>query len=112
MIDAETIFAYRALRFARKDRTELSSFDDNHYAEQAKVEHLNIEDLVDHFEQCRKSSILLFKSFTQESLPREGISSGFVFSVGSMAFIMAGHVKHHIAVLKERYTSHPEFPSS
>ena len=103
MIDAERVFAYRALRFARKDDTPLPGFNENLYAQTAKADKRNWNDIVEEFTFLRKASEAMFASFDNEQLEAEGIASGKPIYVLGIGFICAGHVNHHCQILKERY---------
>ena len=103
IIDAERIFAYRALCFARKDATPLPSFEENNYAANAKAEQRKWKDLVKEFEAVRRSTEILFDSFDDEQLESAGMASGKSNYVLAIGFIIAGHANHHIKVMKERY---------
>ena len=103
VIDAERIFVYRALRFARKDATPLASFEENDYADAARVDHLNWADMLEEFRLVRKASEFFFRSLNEEELSRYGKASGVDITVRSLGFITIGHALHHQNVLKERY---------
>lgn len=103
MIDAERIFAYRALRFARNDSTELAAFEENDYAPEANAHARTLKQLMTEAENLRKTTIDLFVSFTPEMLQRKGIANKNVVSVINIGYIIAGHETHHRNVLKERY---------
>lgn len=103
IIDAERIFAYRALRFARKDMTPLASFDENNYAEEARVDHRSWSDMVEEFQMVRTASEHLFRSFDGEELERSGVASNRPMSVRSLGYVIVGHAIHHQDVVKERY---------
>jgi len=103
MIDAERIFCYRALRFARKDTTPLSGFDENNYAANAKTENRKWDELVDELKTVRKASEYMFCSFDEEQLNSTGISSNNSISVLAIGYIVVGHTLHHTNILKERY---------
>jgi hypothetical protein len=103
LIDTERIFVNRALRFARADFTELPGYDENHYAEHCFSNHRSLKDLLEEFKAVRTSSIYLYKSFNEEVLTHIGQASGGPFSVRVIPFILCGHQKHHIHVIKERY---------
>lgn len=103
MMDAERIFAYRALRFARNDSTELAAFEENDYAPEANAHARTIKQLVEEAEILRKSTINLFTSFTPEMLQRKGTANKNEVSVVNIGYIIAGHETHHRNVLKERY---------
>lgn len=103
VIDAERIFSYRALRFARKDKTPLPGFDENSFAAAAKAETRNWDKLVEEFKVVRRSSELLFNSFDEDQLDADGISSNSPNYVLALGFILIGHAMHHQKIVKERY---------
>jgi uncharacterized damage-inducible protein DinB len=103
LIDTERVFQYRALCFARKDKTNLPSFDENLFASNADAERRTKDNLLREFEVTLQSGLLLFQSFTEEQLEASGVANGKSVYVRGMGFIMLGHVMHHIGVLKERY---------
>lgn len=103
VVDAERIFGYRALRFARKDATPLHGFDENAYAETAKADARLWDRIVEEFKVVRRSSELLFHSFDEEQLQARGISSNNPNYVLALGFIIIGHSMHHVEVTKERY---------
>ena len=103
IIDGERVFTYRALRFARKDETPLPGFDENTYADNAKTDKRKWEDLLEEFNALRRSTEILFNSFDEDQLNATGLASGNPVSVLAIGFIVAGHVNHHISVIKERY---------
>lgn len=103
VIDAERIFAYRALRFARNDATELAGFDENTYAPNALADRRALSDLATELELVRSSSILLFRSFTTEMLLRSGTANGLRISVRALGWVVAGHAHHHMNVIEQRY---------
>jgi DinB superfamily len=105
LIDAERIFAYRALCFARKDDTPLPGFDENMYADNCMISHRDWNEMLDEFWMVRKTTELLFNSFNKEQLNASGVASNSSTYVLGIGFIIAGHLNHHIAVLKERYLS-------
>ncbi|MET0464930.1 MAG: DinB family protein [Chitinophagaceae bacterium] len=103
IIDAERIFMYRALRFARKDSTPLPGFDENAYADNSKASSRKWDDLVKEFDLTRQSSTLFFLSLDQEQLNENGISSGSPIYVEALGYITLGHAIHHRNILEERY---------
>jgi len=103
IIDAERVFAYRALCFARKDTTPLPSFDENNYAASAKVGNRKWKELVDEFATVRRSTEILFNSFDEEQLDSTGTASGKSVYVMGIGYIIAGHGNHHVNIIKERY---------
>lgn len=103
MIDFERIFAYRALRFARNDKTPLPGFEENDYAPEANAHGRSIKEIADQMERLRRTTIDLFESFTPEMLSRKGTASSSELSVVNLGFIIPGHETHHRKVLQERY---------
>jgi uncharacterized damage-inducible protein DinB len=103
LIDAERIFAYRALRFARNDKTELASFEENNYVIQAHASKRSIQDLLTELLMVRQATVAFFKSLSQEELLRQGIASNSHTSVRALGFIIIGHQNHHQKIFQERY---------
>src|SRR5215470_274982 len=103
LIDAERIFAYRAMRFARNDATPLPGFDENGFVANADFGSRSLADLADEFEHTRKSNVYLFKSLDGESSLRPGVASDNRLSVRAIAYIIAGHELHHVGILRSRY---------
>lgn len=103
IIDSERVFAYRALRIARKDPTPLPGFDENMFALNANANKRKVGDLVDEFSIVRSSSLALFKSFGEEQLNNIGVANDQPISVEGIGFIIAGHALHHVNVINERY---------
>ena len=103
LVDAERIFNYRALRFARKDTTPLPGFDENMYVAKARAEERRWEDLLEEMKIVRQSSRLLFQSFNEEELEADGVSSNNPMYVRGIGYIIIGHAMHHQRIIRERY---------
>jgi hypothetical protein len=103
IIDAERVFAYRALSFARKDNTPLPGFDENSWAANAGGTHRKWSDLIEEFKALRQSTELLFGSFTDEQLRATGTADGQACNVLALGFLPAGHAAHHMRIIKEKY---------
>ena len=103
IIDAERVFSYRILRIGREDQTPMAGFDENNYADAAPVDHRTVEDLTSEFVAMRSGTYALLKSLVPEQWTMSGTASGSVVTVRAIAYIIAGHCAHHIAILKERY---------
>ncbi|RAR48965.1 DinB family protein [Flavobacterium lacus] len=103
LIDTERVFAYRSLRFARKDQTPLHGFDENEYVEATDASKRTLANLLEEYKSVRWSTVHLFKSFTEEELMHIGIASTNSFSVRAIGFIAVGHQKHHQRIFTERY---------
>ena len=103
MIDAERVFCYRALSFARKDSAPLPSFDENVWAITAKAPRRKWNDLVDEFKALRAANTAFFASLDEEQLQQTGTANNNVMSVAALGFVCAGHVAHHMRIIRERY---------
>lgn len=103
IIDAERIFAYRALRLARNDKTPLPGFDENSYADVAPTQHHSIDDLFEELGYVRESTCVMFRQFDETAMLRTGICSNQEMAVVALGFIIVGHFMHHLAVIKDRY---------
>ena len=101
--DAERIFAYRALRFARGDSTPLASFDENAYVANARLDDRPLASLIDEYEAVRAATIAMFDGLFPEEWIRAGEASGKRMSVRALAWVIAGHELHHLDVLRTRY---------
>ena len=102
-IDTERVFCYRALCFARNDSTSLPGFDQDIFVANGNANQLNYADLLDEMQTLRKSTIQLYKSFSEEALLRIGVASGNKMSVRALGYLFSGHQLHHLNIVKERY---------
>lgn len=103
LIDAERVFAYRALRIARNDKVNLLGFSQDDFV---LTSHSNLRtkvDLIEEFVSVRKSTISLFRSFRNEMLLEVGKASDSPVSVRAIGFIIIGHEVHHTKIIRERY---------
>ncbi len=103
--DTERILTYRALRFARNDKTPLAGFEENDYAPQANATGRNLKKIADEMQHLRSATLDLFESFTEDMLVRKGTANNNEMSVAALGFIIAGHETHHRNVLNDRYLS-------
>ena len=103
MIDVERVFAYRALRFSRNDTTPLPGFDQDPYIEACNAAERTLADLVTEFRAVRAASLTLFHGMSDAMLGHRGIASGAELSVRAVPYILAGHERHHLNILRERY---------
>lgn len=103
VVDAERVFAYRALRFARNDNTALPGFDENAYTPASEAGLRGFHELLAESERLRASSIDLFRSFAPAMLMRRGTASGKIISVGALGWVIAGHAAHHLSIIHQRY---------
>jgi len=101
--DAERVFAYRALRIGRADQTPLPGFDENPWAMAAEAERCDWGELIEEFAMVRRATILLLRHFPEAAWMRSAVVNGAPLSVRALAYILHGHVEHHIDILRERY---------
>src|SRR5688572_19167743 len=99
LIDSERVFAYRAMRFSRNDKTELPGFDENEYIPVIHAERRTGVSIIDEYKAVRHATVVMFENFDEEMLLRTGIANGNEFSVKLMGAIIAGHETHHLRVL-------------
>lgn len=104
IIDAERVFQYRALRFARNDNTPLAGFDQDIYVPQSNASKKMKKEILDEYLTVRNSTISLFKSFDDAVLKRIGMASDSKMSTRAMGFIICGHQAHHLKIIRERYS--------
>jgi len=103
MTDAERVFAYRALAIARGEQQPLPGFEQDDYVATGNFSGRTLASLTEEFRYARLSSLHLFNTFTEQDLVRQGTASGGPVTVRAIVYIVAGHVNHHLQVLKERY---------
>jgi hypothetical protein len=103
IIDTERVLGYRALCVARGDVRSLPSFDENEYAAAAGHDHYPLIELLEEFCELRRSHILMLRHLDDSAWQRVGCVNEHPTSTRALAFIMAGHVRHHAMVLRERY---------
>lgn len=103
MIDTERVFAYRALRFARGDETPLPGFDQDLFVDTYDVSNRSVESLLDEFRGVRAATLSLLRGFDEAAWNRRGTASGHPMSARGAAWVIAGHERHHVAILRDRY---------
>jgi DinB family protein len=103
VIDAERVFTYRALAFARGDGNALPSFDENGWAATSNADTRSFASLIDEFSALRASTVALFRSFGDAEFARQGTASGHPVTVRGILFVVTGHERHHVRILRERY---------
>jgi uncharacterized damage-inducible protein DinB len=103
MIDAERVFAYRALRLARLDATPMPGFDENQWAASANQTRRRWKNLEEEFFAVRQSTELLFEQLSEKELLFTGTASNHPVNALAMGYVIAGHVQHHMDIIKERY---------
>lgn len=103
VVDAERVFAYRTMCFARNDPGPFPSMEQNGYVDSGNFGARRLSEIAEEFHLVRQSNISLFQSFDEKTLLRKGVASGFEFTVRALVYIIAGHESHHVGILKERY---------
>lgn len=101
--DSERVFCFRALTFARNDKSELPGFDQDTYVPMSRANDRKIGAILNEFHILRASSIDLFANLNMQEMRRFGNANGAEFSVESIGYIISGHTKHHADIIKERY---------
>jgi hypothetical protein len=104
MNDAERLFLFRAFWFARGFEDPLPSFDQNVAVGTAESDARSWASLIDEFTTIRAATLTFFKNLPDDAWMRRGVASGNAFTVHALAYVVAGHVAHHIRVLRERYS--------
>lgn len=105
LIDSERIFAYRALRFARNDKTPLPGFEQDDYVSNASFNSCALTDLASELMGVRQSTLFLFRHLDESAWMRTGLANDSEASVRALAHIIAGHEIHHREILRTRYLS-------
>lgn len=103
VIDGERVFSYRALRISRNDKTPLAGFEENSYVANSNFKNRTLADLLEEFSLLRRANVILFQNLSEASWSNTGTASDAEVSVRALAFIMVGHARHHLNVLRERY---------
>jgi hypothetical protein len=103
VVDVERVFGVRALAFARRDPAPLPSMEQDDYVAAAGFDRRSLADLGAEFDALRRSHVILLRSFDGDTWLRAGTASDCTFTVRAVAWILAGHARHHADVIQERY---------
>jgi uncharacterized damage-inducible protein DinB len=103
IIDDERIYAYRALRFARNDKTELPGFEQDDYALSSQANERSIENIFGEYGAVRDATIALFNGLPEDAFLRVGTANNNKATVRALAYHIAGHELHHVNIIKEKY---------
>jgi hypothetical protein len=103
LIDGERMFAYRLFRISRGDETPIEGFEQDGYIENAHSNDRSFADLLEEFSLLRRANILLLNNLSDEDSMRFGTANNVKISARSLVYIMAGHIEHHLGILKQRY---------
>lgn len=101
--DSERVFSYRALRFARGDAQPLAGFDETAWVPAAAFDRRSLPDLLAELEAVRRATIALFRGCDAAALARKGTANNLEITVRALAWVIAGHERHHVGILRERY---------
>lgn len=101
--DTERIMGYRALRIARADATPLPGFEQNDYVPAGNFDQRTLADLGEELAAVRQATLHLFRHLGPEALARRGTASGNPFTPRALAYVIAGHERHHVGILKAQY---------
>ena len=101
--DSERIFSYRALRIARGDATPLPGFEQDDYIPTGRFDQRTLADLSEELAAVRQASLQLFRHLDPGALERRGTASGNPITPRALAYIIAGHERHHVEILKAKY---------
>jgi hypothetical protein len=103
LVDGERVFGYRAFCFSRGESAGLPSFDENQYVAEAGSDAVPLRDLADELALVRDSNLAFLRRLSPREWERKGTASGKPITVRALAWVMAGHPRHHVRVLRERY---------
>jgi hypothetical protein len=103
LIDGERMFAYRLFRISRGDETPIEGFEQDGYIENAHSNERSFADLLEEFSLLRRANMIFFKNLDEAAWSRMGTANNVKISVRALVYIMAGHIEHHLAILRERY---------
>ena len=103
VIDTERVMSYRALTFARAPGSELPGFDENAWTPAGNFNTRTIADLLEELEVVRATTTHFARHLGEETLTRRGRANGAEVSVRALLYIIAGHERHHVELLRDRY---------
>jgi hypothetical protein len=105
LIDGERIFAYRVFRIARGDKTPIEGFEQDGYIENSHANRRSFPELIEEFTLLREANLLFFENLEDGDWVRTGTANNVGISVRALAWIMVGHIRHHIGILRSKYLS-------
>lgn len=103
LCDAERVFSYRAFRFSRNDRKELQGFEQDDYVREGDANQRSVGELLEEFSLLRRSTVSTFGHITPEIGMRRGTANGKEITVRALLYVMVGHARHHVKIIKEKY---------
>jgi hypothetical protein len=108
LVDSERIFAYRALRIGRGDQTPLAGYEQDDYVKAGGFDERPLGSLLDDHRLVRTGTVALFRSFDADAIERRGTANNNPITVRALAWIIAGHERHHLGVIQEKYLPRPD----
>lgn len=103
LIDTERIMAYRALCISRGEKKSLPGYNQDEYVNHADFSSRSLQSISTEYDALRNANISMFSSFNEEQIQRKGTANQTEVSVRALAYIIAGHEKHHLNILEEKY---------
>jgi hypothetical protein len=103
VIDVERVDAYRALCIARNDKTSLPGFEQDDYVRYGPHANCHVSDLVAEFTHVRLANVALFRALGAEAWVRRGVANDHEVTVRALAYVLAGHARHHMRILEQEY---------
>lgn len=103
LIDTERIMAYRALCISRGEKKSLPGYDQDEYVNEANFSSRSLQNMSTEYDALRNANISMFSGFNEEQIKRKGTANQTKVSVRGLAYIIAGHEKHHLNILEEKY---------
>jgi len=101
--DGEVVFAYRALAIARGDKASLPGFDENEYMSHSNFDERSMRSIADAYAAVRAATLAIFRGFSDEAWKTVGTANNSSVSVRALAYVVLGHERHHLEVLRARY---------
>ena len=105
--DSERILGYRALAVARGESQPLPGYDEDSYVRHASFESWRLGDLAEQYALSRRANIVFFKNLQPEAWERRGTANSYPVNVRGLAYVIVGHERHHLKVLREKYNVFP-----
>ncbi len=103
IIDTERVFAYRVMCIARGEKQSLPGFEQEDWVKASNFAKRKLIDLIDEYKKLREANLAMLKSLDEEAIGRKGIANNKNITVNALFYIIPGHEKHHLNILKERY---------
>jgi hypothetical protein len=103
LVDGERVFGYRAFCISRGERAGLPSFDENRYVAEARSNAIPVRELAGEIALVRESNLAFLRRLEPREWKSAGTASGKPITVRALAWVMAGHPRHHARILRERY---------